>query len=253
MKITTLNLQGFDNWEERVEHITAYLTREQPDIIFFQEVVFLPDVNARNQVQLLNDQLHYPYQQTTISRLQVGLEYAVYREGLGCLSRYPITASDTIVLKQAPGDEHQRIIQLLDVAVGDEIIKLTHVHFSITDFTDFATPQLEETLALLKARGEERIMVGDFNLNHLEESIALWGDTYDASTKFPYISYPSMEKRNDYFLIPKRYSFKDFTGSDDERISDHNALTATISTGPLQRLSKRQQTSRLISRLVAHR
>ncbi|MNH58508.1 Endonuclease/Exonuclease/phosphatase family protein [compost metagenome] len=253
MKITTLNLQGFDNWEERVAYITAHLKHESPDLILFQEVVFLPEINARNQVQLLNANLQYPYQQTAISRLQVGLEYPVYREGLGCLSRHPIATSDIIVLKQAPGDEHQRIVQLLDIAVGDEIIKLAHVHFSITDFTDFATPQLEETLALLKARGEERIIVGDFNLNHLEESIELWGDTYDASTKFPYISYPSMEKRNDYFLIPKHYSFKTFTVSDDERISDHNALTTTIETGSPHHLSRRQQTSRLLSRLVAHR
>lgn len=253
MKITTLNLQGFDNWEERVAYITAHLKHENPDLILFQEVVFLPEVNARNQVQILNDQLHYPYQQTTISRLQVGLEYPVYREGLGCLSRYPIATSDIIVLKQAPGDEHQRIVQLLDIAVGNEIIKLAHVHFSITDFTDYATPQLEETLALLKARGEERIIVGDFNLNHLEESIELWGDAYDATTKFPYISYPSMEKRNDYFLIPKRYSFETFAVSDDEHISDHNALTATINTGSPHHLSRRQQTSRLISRLVTHR
>ena len=252
MKITTLNLQGFDNWEARIDHILTHLKHEKPDVILFQEVVFLPEVDARNQVQLLNAQLDYPYMQTVISRLQVGLEYPTYREGLGCLSRHPIATSDTIVLKQASDDEHQRIVQLVDIATASETIKLANVHFSMTDFTDFATPHLEETLAILKARGEERIIAGDFNLNHLEESVELWGDTYEASTKFPYVSYPSMEKRNDYFLIPKSYSFKTLAVSDDEHISDHNALTTTIATHSLHRLYKQQQTN-LLSRITAHR
>ncbi|MFZ2835870.1 MAG: endonuclease/exonuclease/phosphatase family protein [Candidatus Saccharimonadales bacterium] len=238
MKITTLNLQGFDDWETRTNTIASYLKRKKSDIVFFQEVVFLPEVNARNQVQLLNNDLRYPYQQTVISRLQVGLEYPVYREGLGCLSRYPIVSSDTIVLQQASGDEHQRIVQLIDVSVNGEIIKFANVHFSITDFTDFATAHLEETLATLKARGEKRIIVGDFNLNHLEESIDIWGEDYSASTDFTYVSYPSMEKRNDYFLIPKQFSFEAFEVSDEENMSDHNALTATVAVPAFQQQAK---------------
>lgn len=249
MKITSLNLQGFDDWEARKDSILAHLQHEKPDVILFQEVVFLPEIDARNQVQLLNNQLGYPYQQTIISRLQAGLTYATYREGLGCLSRHPITASDTIILKQASEDEHQRIVQLIDIAVNGEIVKLANVHFSITDITDFATAHLEETLAILKAREEERIIVGDFNLNHLEESVELWGNNYRASTEFDYVSYPSMEKRNDYFLIPKDYSFKDFTVSDDERMSDHNALTATIQTHSFHQSFVKRQRARLASHI----
>lgn len=252
MKITTLNLQGFEAWEKRNPHIVAYLKDEKPDIILLQEVVFLPELNAHNQAQLLNTKLGYTYEQSVISRLQVGVEYPVYREGLTVLSKYPIVKSDVIVLKQAPGDEHQRIVQLLNIDIHGDIIKLAHVHFSITDFTDFATPQFEEMLNILKAREEERIVVGDFNLNHLEESTHLWGELYRASTEFDYISYPSMEKRNDYFLIPKRYSFKDFTVSDDEKMSDHNALTATIVAHSPEPFYKRQQ-ARFASRIAAHK
>jgi endonuclease/exonuclease/phosphatase family metal-dependent hydrolase len=231
VKITSLNLQGFETWEERKPHILAYLREESPDIVLFQEVVYLPELSAHNPAQLLNAELGYRYENCAVSRLQVGLEYPVYREGLAAISRYPILQSDVIVLKQAEGDEHQRVIQLLDILVNDEVIKIANVHFSITDFTDFATPQLEETLEILRARGEDRIIAGDFNLDHLEDLADLWQDRYEASTTFPYLSYPSWNKRNDYFLVPKKYTLANVTTSDVEiELSDHTALTAVITT-----------------------
>lgn len=231
MKITSLNLQGFENWQERKPKILAYLRQESPDIVLFQEVVYLPEVSAHNPAQLLNAELGYRYENCAVSRLQVGLEYPVYREGLAAISRHPILQSDVIVLQQAEGDEHQRVIQLLDILVNDEVIKIANIHFSITDFTDFATPQLKETLELLHARGEDRIIAGDFNLDHLEELADLWQDRYEASTTFSYLSYPSMNKRNDYFLVPKKYQLADLdTSTIEAGLSDHLALTATVQT-----------------------
>lgn len=231
MKITSFNLQGFENWEERKPNILTYLRQESPDIILFQEVVYLPELSAHNAAQLINAELGYRYENCAVSRLQVGLEYPVYREGLAAISRYPILQSDVIVLKQAEGDEHQRIVQLLDILVNDEVIKIANVHLSITDIVDYATPQLTETLELLRARGEDRIIAGDFNLNHLEELADLWQDRYEASTTFSYLSYPSMNKRNDYFLVPKKYQLANLTTSTVEaNLSDHLALTATVRT-----------------------
>lgn len=227
MKITTLNLQGFDNWEERQTAIIDHLTSESPDVVLFQEVVYLPAISPYNQAQLLNDTLGYPYEQSAVTRLQVGVDYPVYREGLAAISRYPIVRSETLVLQQDKNDEHQRIVQLLDLYVDDQVVKLAHVHFSITDVVDYATPQLKETLDLLASRDEQRIMAGDFNLNDLDVSVALWGDEYIASTKYEYISYPSMNKRNDYFLLPKSHAFSGLHTSGDD-LSDHRAITATI-------------------------
>lgn len=229
MKITILNLQGFETWETRKTNILAYLKDEKPDVVLFQEAVFLPEINARNQAQLLNAKLGYAYEQSVVSRLQVGLEYPVYREGLAAISKHPIVKSDAIVLKKAPGDEHNRIVQLIDVLVNGQVIKLANVHFSLTDDVDFATAHLQETLEIIQARDEERIIAGDFNLNHLEELAPMWQDAYRSSTDFPYVSYPGMEKRNDYFLIPKKYHFGHLSTSDDN-LSDHNAVTTTIKT-----------------------
>lgn len=114
--------------------------------------------------------------------------------------------------------------------IDGEIVRVGHVHFSITDFVDYATPHLKETLEIMKARNEKRILIGDFNLTHLEESSELWGNNYKASTEVDYITYPSWHegpKRTDYALIPNEYSFDSITVSGDG-LSDHRALTVVV-------------------------
>lgn len=230
LTLTSLNLQGFEEWETRKPLIIDYLSRVSPDVVFFQEAVFLPDVSPHNQAQLLNQELGYPYEMSTISRLQKGVEHPVYREGLAILSKYAITSSDTLILKKDDRDEHNRILQLFDAKVGESILRLAHIHFSITDDFDFATPHLEETLNILKSRHEKRIMMGDFNLTNLDESSNLWGDDYRASTEVPYISFPTLPwgpKSTDYALIPNEYTFDVIEVSEDG-LSDHRALTVVI-------------------------
>lgn len=227
MKITTLNLQAFDNWETREPAITDYLRQVDADIVLFQEVVYLPTISPYNQAQILNRTLTYPHIHSAVTRLQPSPHYQTYREGLAALSKYPVVASDTIVLKQAPGDEHNRIVQLLDVSIGEHVIKIANIHFSLADTVDYATAHLQETLDMLAARGEERIIAGDFNISHLEAVSEVWEKQYRSSTEKKYISYPSMNKRIDYFLVPKSYSFLDISTSTDE-LSDHRAVTADI-------------------------
>jgi endonuclease/exonuclease/phosphatase family metal-dependent hydrolase len=227
LSITSLNLQGFEDWENRDSKIFNYLSRVDSDIVVFQEAVFLPSVSPHNQAQLLNQELHYPFEVSTISRLQVGLEYPIYREGLAMISKHPVTSSDTLILKKADSDKHSRILQLLDVKMEDKIIRVANVHFSVTDNVDFATPHLVETLSILNARKEKRILIGDFNIAHLEETEPLWRDDYIASTNFDYITYPSVHKRIDYALIPKEYSFVSVAVSEDG-LSDHRALTVEL-------------------------
>ena len=229
MKLTTFNLQGFTNWGQRKSDIIEYLKATDPDVILFQEVVFIPDISPFNQVQLLNQALGYPYEHSAVTRLQPSTEYRTFREGLSVLSKYPVTKTDTIVLKKEFDDEHHRIIQLIDLVVGDTMILLANVHFSLTDDTDFATAHLKETLEIINEKDEERIIAGDFNIDHLEQLSAIWGEHYEASTKIPYISYPAMSKRNDYILVPKPFVFGELSTSGD-KLSDHRAVTVEIDT-----------------------
>ena len=227
MKLTTLNLQGLIDWNDRKPEIVTYLAATKPDIIVFQEVVYIPTVSPYTQVQLLNTELGYAFEHSAVTRLQPSHQYPVFREGLAMLSNYPVLSTDTIVLRKAEGDEHNRIVQLIDIDVNGAVVKLANVHFSLSDTIDYATGHLKETLEILKMRGEERIIAGDFNLDHLESAAELWNDSYEATTKVPYISYPAMNKRNDYVLVPKAYGFTDLSTSGDS-LSDHRAVTIKI-------------------------
>ncbi len=228
MKLTTLNLQGFDSWSKRLPAITDYFKNQNPDIIFLQEVVYLPEISPYSQAQLLNQSIKYLYEFNAISRLQVGVDYPVYREGSTIISKHPIVKTDIIVLKQDERDEHNRILQLADIFINDSIVKVANIHFSITDYFDLATPQLKETLEILKSRNETRILMGDFNITFLEQTAELWQDEYIASTDTPYITFSKMNKRVDYALIPKSYKFNSIEVSDDS-LSDHRAVTVEIS------------------------
>ncbi len=230
MKITfgSLNVQSFTDWDDRKSNIINYLTRTSPDVVLFQEVTFLPQINARNQVSILNDTLGYTYENIAITRLQDSPTFENYREGLGVLSRWPIVKSETIVLKQQAHDEHQRIVQLIDLQVGTKVVKFAHIHFSISD-NDENLPRehMRELLDIFAAREETRIIGGDFNMNDIDIHADLWQDQYISSSSTPYETYPAMHKRVDYFLLPKDCAFLSITTSPDG-LSDHRALTITL-------------------------
>lgn len=227
MKLSTLNLQGLTDWERRKPRIIEYLRSVDPDVIMFQEVVYLPDIERFNQVQIINEVLGYPYEHSAVTRLQASTQYTTYREGLAFISKYPVAKTDTIVLKQQAGDEHNRIVQFIDVFKGDALIKLANIHFSLSDFTDYATPHLMETLEILASRNETRIIGGDFNLDHLEKTSELWDQSYTSTLKIPYVTFPNESKRIDYFLAPDNYTMTSLETSGNG-LSDHRALTIEL-------------------------
>jgi endonuclease/exonuclease/phosphatase family metal-dependent hydrolase len=229
LTLSTLNLQGFFYWKDREAHIIKFFEDVQPDIIFLQEVTYIPEISPSTQTSLLNETLRYPFENSSIARLQESPYYKNYREGLSMLSKYPITKAETLVLKKDPEDEHIRLAQLVDVLLpGGHILKLANVHFSITDNTEkFARGQLEELMEIMAARGESRIIAGDFNMRQLETHADLWKEEYSASSYVPYITYPSENKRMDYFLVPKQYGL-DMIKTSPDGLSDHRALTARV-------------------------
>ncbi|MGN6445155.1 endonuclease/exonuclease/phosphatase family protein, partial [Amnibacterium sp.] len=93
MRITTLNLQGFLDWDARAPRIAAFLRGVDPDVVLFQEVVYLPDVSPYSPVELLNRELRMPFRHEAITRLQRGRAHPVYREGLALLSRVPLAST----------------------------------------------------------------------------------------------------------------------------------------------------------------
>lgn len=224
MKVTTLNLQGFVDWETREPAIVTYLKDTDSDVIFFQEVVFIPEIAPYSSAVLLNQKLTYPYQQVVVSRLQESHTYKTYREGLAVVSKYPITLTETLVLKQDEHDHLQRIVQLFDVEKDGVIIKFANIHFAQNP--ELAYDNLEELLEILEARKERRIITGDFNMPDLKH-IPLWQKHYNASVSDYYISFPGNNNRIDFVLTPKPQTTKNIVLSPDG-ISDHRAITVDI-------------------------
>ncbi|MDB5186155.1 MAG: hypothetical protein JWL85_678 [Candidatus Saccharibacteria bacterium] len=229
LRITTLNLQGYVEWEARQKSIAEYLQATSPHIVLFQEVVFIPELWPYNRASMLTHALKYSYEDSAVTRLQDSSEYADHREGLATLSELAIVRSEILVLKQAPNDRYQRIVQLLDFVHNEvDIIKVANVHLSTEDH--IARTHLEELLSILAARGETRIIGGDFNMQHLNDHSDLWQDKYTASSSEPYISFPEGNQQIDYFLVPKEYQLAGVSTSPDG-LSDHRAVTVNIVLG----------------------
>lgn len=228
MNITSLNLFGrMDNWPDRQTRIIDYLDRAAPDIAFFQEVVYLPDVSPTTQVTELNAILGYPYEHIAVTRLQTSDTYSEYREGQGILSKYPIVKSETLVLRQHPEDHLQRIVQLVDVDYHGVIVQFANIQFA--ELPRHAGIHFKELIDILRARDESRIILGDFNIPNIDIQVfrQLWEADYISSSATPYISYPLMDTRVDYILLPKAFAFEAITVSS-EGLSDHLALSATV-------------------------
>ena len=230
MRITSLNLQGFTDWEARMPRVVAYLRSMSPDVILFQEVVWLPEIAPVTQLDLLSRELDYPFRHQSVTRLQRGRVVADYREGLGLLSRHPVPSTEALVLHHEEGDPHQRIVQLADIDVDGTTWPLMNVHLSVRD--DFALHHLEEVLRLQESRHERRILGGDFNVDHLERHGRLWrGWARLTSEQVDYLSRPLSHETDDYFLVPDRYEIATVQISGDG-LSDHRALTVDLTPVP---------------------
>lgn len=230
MRITTLNLRGFFDWEHRLPAVVQYLRDVAPEVLLLQEVVYLPEVSAFSPAELLNRELGMPYRHEAVTRLQRGRTHAVYREGLAVLSRLPVPSTQTLALRHEQGDPHHRIVQFLDVTANDGASwPIANVHLSVRD--DFALGHLGEVLGMLRAKGERRILGGDFNVDHLEQHAELWDDAVLTSALQPYESHPSSHENDDYFLVPTAFSIDRILVSGDE-LSDHRAVTVDLTGHP---------------------
>jgi exonuclease III len=69
MRIVSLNIAGYGDWEARQPQIIDFLNRHQPAVVMLQEVKFDPRRSAFNQAMQLNQQLTSPfrYSQSTVA------------------------------------------------------------------------------------------------------------------------------------------------------------------------------------------
>ncbi len=228
LKIISLNIAGFKDWDLRKQKIVNFLNYENADIILLQEVRFDALISEYGQSTQLNQALSetLPFTHTVISQFYQPSVGPAYREGLAILSKYPIAHSEALALFKQKDDKHPRIVQNTDIIINKQIVRITNIHLSNNQYS---IEQLRELLDIIKSRKEKRIIVGDFNIFDLEKEYELYSDDYTASSEFSnYISFPIKNQTLDYVLMPNEYSFTSFETC--EGLSDHNALVFTANS-----------------------
>ncbi len=230
LKLLTLNLWRYYDFENRIDKIISEINRLQPDIIFFQEVHIDETVSCFSQVEIIKEKLNaYQYSiHSTIypknSQRGVNLEQAV-QHGMAVLCKHPITNSFEYYLKQSEDEKEIRSNLCFDIMLDNKIIKLTNVHFGNRE--NWAKKQFEQFVNYLKNRNELRIMAGDFNMHALNDYKNLYPEYLSSIGFKEYISFPEKNWCLDYFLIPKNMKFLEVEAINNY-LSDHRGVFAVV-------------------------
>lgn len=235
LKILTLNLWNYVDFDTRRSKIVNFIKQHNPDLIAFQEVRDAIEFNKKgdNQAKQLNRELKYPYCEfypITDKQKERPEKYKTYCiEGTAVLSKFPILKVEKIKLKKQKGDVYT--CGNLHVQIkAEKIIDVIAVHFSNTDL--YSLLHLLETLEYVKEKKIKPIIVGDFNISHPDWLHNLTKIEYHSSMQYKnYISYPAAKYTLDYILIPKKFKFKSLACRG-ENLSDHKALVAEIQLDP---------------------
>jgi endonuclease/exonuclease/phosphatase family metal-dependent hydrolase len=230
ISIFTLNLWRYYDFDSRKQKIIKFLKKNDPDIIFLQEVQINQGFSPFSQVELIKKVLpNYKYSiHSTIylkyfergKRLKVPVQH-----GMAILSKYPILNSFEYFLAQANNELEPRSILCFDVVIKTKIYYFANIHFTNKEQT--AKNELIEFLKFIHSRGEKRIMAGDFNLFDLPKYSDIYLG-YNLSHNFKnYLSYPNDNGCLDYVLIPDNFEFKDMELSE-PGLSDHKGVFVKI-------------------------
>lgn len=229
LKVMTLNIHNYHDFLDRKPKIIALIKRYDPDIVALQEI---RDNRAKNvedmdQATQLNKKLGYEHSKFMVvndrNKIKGLIDAPSCFEGLAILSIYPFS-SEEILLKKHEDDKFFRKVLVANVQVSGQIVPVWVVHFSNNDL--FASLHAEETFASAKAT--QPIIIGDFNIKHLEVLQKLAEENnYVSSSDFDYVSFPEDNCSYDYIFIPKKFSFLSFECIPED-VSDHKALFAKL-------------------------
>jgi endonuclease/exonuclease/phosphatase family metal-dependent hydrolase len=230
IKILTLNLWRYYDFEIRLPNIVEVIKNNNIDVVFMQEVQTDESFSSFSQVEIIKKYLpEYKYSLHSVvykKTSQQGKELLKpIQHGMAILSKYPIVNSFEYYVTQNQGEIEPRSILCFDVEINTKLYKLANIHFANKE--DWAKKQFEEFMQFLFSRNEKRIMAGDFNMFNLSEYREIFPG-YKISTDVKnYVSFPKDNYCLDYILIPDEFDFQDFQVLE-EYLSDHKGLIGEI-------------------------
>lgn len=235
MKVMTFNIWNYDgNWNKRKSLIISAVKKENPDILFMQEVfddTRYQKSDGLNQAEQLKAKLNYRNSIYDIIEQIISIHTKFSKltlYGKLCLTNLPISEHRLMRLKRENDDKHYRAIQIIKVIYQEKEVLFYHVHFS--NRNDWSKLHLEETKAYLLKNRKNPIILGDFNILKPDIVKNTLGNNYLSSYEFrKYISYPSKKEVLDYIALPKKYyKFKSLKCGGYDGSSDHRPLIANI-------------------------
>jgi len=140
MKILTLNIWRYFDWEKRKSNLIKFLKKENADIVFLQEAAFDDRLKWDNQVQEINFELNYKSKAFCKLREMtfwnnVPIDWIMYY-GQGFLTKYPIIKTQEVLLKPVLKEQGLGFLYV-QVKTPEGKLDLINVHFENTDLVTF--------------------------------------------------------------------------------------------------------------------
>lgn len=234
LKLMTLNLWCYFDWNNREENIHSLINGEAPDIIAFQEAQTNHSFSPNPQSDTIADVCGYKYRTFAPTYGRDGQidkhgemnQRSSY--GLALISKHPIVASETYFLRQHPDHDEACSVLFSKIEIEGRVINLCNVHFGNSDL--FSDLHLNELIDLCEKRNVKPIILGDFNIFDLSAYSKTRLKNYTISTDIT--NYESMPKNGgtlDYIAAPKEYQITNVV-CPDTYVSDHRALVANVTS-----------------------
>lgn len=229
IKLLTLNLWGYNDWNSRLKNITHFINQTDADVVALQEVQQDSSFSKIPQSESLAKQSKYKYgvfvptcKKPSLSKRGVFADH-----GLAILSKFEIKNVHLLLLeKQIP--EHEQCGALyVQIKFGIHEVAICNVHFHNTDTTSIL--HLKEVQNYFDQRQLKPIIIGDFNIYNLNKYRNLLLN-YDLSTD--YVDYTSFIKDGgtlDYVTVPSEEYSISGVGTSKSYVSDHKAVWARLS------------------------
>jgi len=239
IKVLTINIWRYYEWENRKEKVINFLKGQDADIVFLQEAAYDERLKDKwqNQIEEINKQVQYP--NLTFGKLmemekwhEKPIDWIMYY-GFGILSKYSIKHSEVIILPPVEKNKKFGFMHVI-IETPNGNIDLINVHFENTN--KGSKEHLKQTLEWCKKRGIRPIIAGDFNMKLIDDLKEIAEKDYEISyliksyksfmpTEF---SHDKIPVTLDYIIVNKDKFKMDEVECINNDISDHKPVTATI-------------------------
>ncbi len=239
LKIITINVWRYYEWEKRKKKLIAFLKKENADIVLFQEAASSEKSDWENQIAEINEKLSYPsFAFEKLVKMtkwhEEPIDYEMYY-GFGFLSKYKIKKSELIKLHHVTKDKDFGFMHII-VEINKKNFDFLSVHFENTD--KGSRQQLKETLQWCEKKKIFPIIGGDFNMRDTSLLKKLANKRYEISyfVKNYFSFMPTKFSNNkepitlDYIIVARdNFKIKNVQCVEDSP-SDHKPIICEIET-----------------------